>query len=132
MSGFSLPGGSFDVCCPGTSVHDHDVDYCCVGGDRRDNGVSKRVEICIGGPSDCSTTDATASCATAVPATARDFSDRIASATNTMDSQITSIAGTAKEVSSSYGAAGSIITATIWPAVAAAAGGAVVNVALMA
>lgn len=133
MSGFSLPGGSFDVCCPGTSLHANDIEYCCVGSDdHEDRKVRKRVDICIGGAADCSSADATSSCVTAVPATAGDFSARVASATKTMDSESRSTGGSVNSAASSHGAAGSVITAAFWPAFAAAAGGVVGNAVLNA
>lgn len=132
MSGFVLPGGSFDVCCPGTSLHTNGIDYCCVGGDKQSKKeVNKRFDICIGDASDCSSADATSSCVTAVPATAGDFSDRVASATRTMDSQQTSD-GSVNSASPTHKGAGSMVTAAPWPVWVAAAGGAAVHAALMA
>ncbi|PTB37746.1 hypothetical protein M441DRAFT_256812 [Trichoderma asperellum CBS 433.97] len=131
MSGFVLPGGSFDVCCPGTSLHADGTEYCCVGGDKHSKEVNKRDHICIGDAADCSSADPTSSCVTAVPATAGDFSDRVASATRTMNSHPTSD-GSVNSASPTHEAAGSVITAAAWPVWAAAAGGAAVHAVLMA
>ena len=102
------------------------ITYCCIG---QNNNGDKERGICIGDVLECSG-DATSSCATAVPATAGDFSQRVSSATAAMANQAAPT-GAAESTSSSHGAAAGMITAAPLAALVMVAGGAMVNAALL-
>ncbi|KAI1385701.1 uncharacterized protein F4822DRAFT_413933 [Hypoxylon trugodes] len=119
MAGLALIGGTFDVCCPGKSVEVDNVAYCCVG--NKDDNDNKKRKICIGSSDNCDVEDSkTATCVTAVPATANDFSNRVSQATATMTGQILP----------TDNAAPAMITAAPWAPWVAVAGGAMANAAL--
>ncbi|KAI1457957.1 hypothetical protein F4805DRAFT_151848 [Annulohypoxylon moriforme] len=110
MAGIAVVGGTYNVCCPGSSVTVEGAVYCCVGGN--DSNNEKR-DVCIGDAKDCQPDyEKTSSCVTAVPVTARDYSSRVSSATATMTSW-----------PSATGAA-TVITVAPWAPWLAAAGGA--------
>ncbi|KAI1416859.1 hypothetical protein F5Y13DRAFT_185698 [Hypoxylon sp. FL1857] len=123
LQGIGLVGGWYDVCCPGEAVTVNGVVYCCVG----NNGRNKERDLCIGDSQHCqSDEDKTSSCATAVPATAAEFSRRVSSATATLTGQAYA-SGTVNAPSSSSGDASSMVTAAPWAPWLAMAGGAIAN-----
>jgi hypothetical protein len=100
--------------------------YCCV---RENEDQEKRRDICIGDHWDC-TSNPTSTCASAVPATADDFSKRVSSATATLTDQAT-FSGTVKSTSASRGAAGEMITAAPLAGWIMVAGGTIANAVLL-
>lgn len=102
------------------------ITYCCIG---QNNNGDKERGICIGDVLECSG-DATSSCATAVPVTAGDFSQRVSSATAVMANQAAPT-GVAESTSSSHGAAAGMITAAPLAALVMVAGGVMANAALL-
>lgn len=84
-------GKTYEVCCPGTAQSIGDIQYCCVGGNEKQEKRDVCFPWCFSTGDSSTSTD---SCVTKVPVTAADFSERVSSTTATVTTAPTTTATT--------------------------------------